>query len=196
MVKDLELFNELVEILLKEEQTQPVAQPVETHKLYQNLNLSLNDEALVDQNFKEILIEIIKKTPKTASTSFFNQLFGGRIGKATLGDLLAVMLNNSMYTYKVAGPQVGIEKIILNKICEIIGYSEDSDGTFAAGGSMTNYMAMLMARDKYDVDSKNLGVTKKMIVYTSDTSHYSIAKNASFIGIGRHFFFRIYLAQC
>jgi glutamate/tyrosine decarboxylase-like PLP-dependent enzyme len=186
MVKDLELFNELVEILLKEEQTQPVAQPVETHKLYQNLNLSLNDEALVDQNFKEILIEIIKKTPKTASTSFFNQLFGGRIGKATLGDLLAVMLNNSMYTYKVAGPQVGIEKIILNKICEIIGYSEDSDGTFAAGGSMTNYMAMLMARDKYDVDSKNLGVTKKMIVYTSDTSHYSIAKNASFIGIGRH----------
>ncbi len=186
MVKDLELFNELVEILLKEEQTQPVAQPLETHKLYQNLNLSLNDKALVDQNFKEILIEIIKKTPKTASTSFFNQLFGGRIGKATLGDLLAVMLNNSMYTYKVAGPQVGIEKIILNKICEIIGYSEDSDGTFAAGGSMTNYMAMLMARDKYDVDSKNLGVTKKMIVYTSDTSHYSIAKNASFIGIGRH----------
>ena len=66
MVKDLELFNELVEILLKEEQTQPVAQPLETHKLYQNLNLSLNDKALVDQNFKEILIEIIKKTPKTA----------------------------------------------------------------------------------------------------------------------------------
>ena len=91
-----------------------------------------------------------------------------------------------MYTYKVAGPQVGIEKIILNKICEIIGYGENSDGTFAAGGSMTNYMAMLMARDKYDIGSKNQGVSKKMIVYTSDASHYSIAKNASFIGIGRH----------
>lgn len=185
MHDDLKLFNDLVDILLIEEQHQPVAKPIATDKLYQTLDLSLNEHPTLDEDFKKTLLDIIKSTPKTASTSFFNQLFGGRISKATLGDLLAVMLNNSMYTYKVAGPQVGIEKAVLHKICEIIGYGEHSDGTFASGGSMSNYMAMLMARDNYDPSSRTQGVTHKMIAYTSEVSHYSIQKNASLIGIGR-----------
>ncbi|HEX9826945.1 MAG TPA: pyridoxal-dependent decarboxylase [Flavobacteriaceae bacterium] len=185
MHKDLILFNELVDILLDEEQKHPVAKPIETDKLYQTLDLSLNEHPTLDEDFKNILLEVVKNTPKTASTSFFNQLFGGRLSKAALGDLLAVMLNNSMYTYKVAGPQVGIEKAVLHKICDMIGYGNQSDGTFASGGSMSNYMAMVMARDHHDPSSRTQGVTKKMIVYTSEVSHYSIQKNASLIGIGR-----------
>lgn len=185
MHKDLKLFNDLVDILLDEEQKHPVAKPIATDRLYQTLDLSLNELPTLDEDFKKTLLEIVKSTPKTASTSFFNQLFGGRLSKATLGDLLAVMLNNSMYTYKVAGPQVGIEKVVLHKICDMIGYGNQSDGTFASGGSMSNYMAMMMARDHHDPLSRTQGVTKKMIVYTSEVSHYSIQKNASLIGIGR-----------
>ncbi|OUS03441.1 cysteine synthase [Flavobacteriales bacterium 33_180_T64] len=186
MQNDLKLFTELVEFLISEEKNNPVATPIDTKILYDTLDLNLNDEPLIDKDFKNTLKEIIKSTPKTASTSFFNQLFGGRMNKATLGDLLAVMLNNSMYTYKVAGPQVGIEKTILRKICNIIGYPQSADGTFAPGGSMSNYMAVLMARDKYNPSARNKGITNKMTLYTSEASHYSIAKNASFIGIGRH----------
>ncbi|MDG5492852.1 aminotransferase class V-fold PLP-dependent enzyme [Psychroserpens sp. SPM9] len=185
MQNDLKLFIELAEFLISEEQNKPVAAPIDTKALYQKLNLQLEDEATIDSEFKALLKNIIKSTPKTASTSFFNQLFGGRIDRATLGDLLAVMLNNSMYTYKVAGPQVGIEKTILHKICNIIGYPEEADGTFAPGGSMSNYMAVLMARDKYNPSVRNEGITNKMTLYTSEVSHYSIAKNASFIGVGR-----------
>ena len=108
MQNDLKLFTELVEHLVSEEKNNPVATPIDTTKLYNTLDLSLNDDPIIDKEFKNTLKAIIKSTPKTASTSFFNQLFGGRIDRATLGDLLAVMLNNSMYTYKVAGPQVGI----------------------------------------------------------------------------------------
>jgi sulfinoalanine decarboxylase/sulfinoalanine decarboxylase/aspartate 1-decarboxylase len=185
MHNDLKLFIEFAELLLKEEKTNPVAQPIDTEKLYQTLDLSLNDDPTLDNDFKATLEQIIKSTPKTASTSFFNQLFGGRLSKATLGDLLAVMLNNSMYTYKVAGPQVGIEKTVLRAICNLIGYNEDSDGTFAPGGSMCNYMAVLMARDKFDASIKTKGITQKLTLYTSEVSHYSIQKNAAFIGVGR-----------
>ncbi|MEH6537944.1 MAG: aminotransferase class V-fold PLP-dependent enzyme [Psychroserpens sp.] len=185
MQNDLQLFTELVEFLISEEKSNPVATPIETSSLYEKLDLQLNDNGTIDADFKHILKGIIKSTPKTASTSFFNQLFGGRIDKATLGDLLAVMLNNSMYTYKVAGPQVGIEKTILKKICDIIGYPQSADGTFAPGGSMSNYMAVLMARDKYNPSVRNEGITNTMTLYTSEVSHYSIAKNASFIGVGR-----------
>ncbi len=185
MIEDLELFNELVEILLNEEHINPVAQPIETEQLFTSLDLDLNAEPAIDDDFKTTLSQIIKSTPKTASTSFFNQLFGGRMSRAVLGDLLAVMLNNSMYTYKVAGPQVGIEKTLLRAICDLIKYPKSADGTFAPGGSMSNYMAVLMARDKYDPNVRQQGITKPMTIYTSDVSHYSIGKNASFIGIGK-----------
>ncbi|MBR9846891.1 MAG: PLP-dependent decarboxylase [Algicola sp.] len=186
MHNDLKLFIELAEFLISEEKNHPVAIPLDTNTLYDTIDLELKDEPTIDDAFKETLKDIIKSTPKTASKAFFNQLFGGRISKSTLGDLLAVMLNNSMYTYKVAGVQVGIEKIILQNICKRIGYGNHSDGTIAPGGSMCNYMAMLMARDAYDASIRNEGVSRKLIAYTSDTSHYSITKNASFVGIGRH----------
>ena len=125
------------------------------------------------------------KTPKTATNRFFNQLWGGRNSKAVLGDLLAVMLNTSMYTYKVSGPQIGIEKEIISQICKLIGYGNDSGGTFPTGGSMGNFMALVMARDKKDLAIRNEGLNKRMIAYASEESHYSNAKNVSFAGIGR-----------
>ena len=186
MDKDLKLFNELVEILIEEEQKKPVAKPIAMDKLYQTIDFSLNEDPMLDEDLKIITTKLIKSTPKTASTSFFNQLYGGRMSKATLGDLLAVMLNTSMYTYKIAGPQVGVEKSVLHKICEMIGYGEHSDGTFTSGGSMSNFMAMVMARDHFDATSRTEGITKTLIVYTSEVSHYSIQKNAALMGIGKN----------
>ncbi len=183
---DLALFNELVEVLLSEEENNPVAERIEASELYDAIDLSLSDGPLVDDQFKQVLKEILVSTPKTATRLFFNQLFGGRQSKAVLGDLLAVMLNNSMYTYKVAGPQVGIEQEIIKQSCDMVGYGPQSNGTFPTGGSMSNYMALIMGRDAKDPNCRADGITKPLIIYTSVASHYSNSKNASFAGIGRN----------
>ncbi|WP_296313549.1 pyridoxal phosphate-dependent decarboxylase family protein [Winogradskyella sp. UBA3174] len=185
MQHDIALFSQLCDVLFKSETEQPVAYPIPTSKLYKEIDLSLNPKGVIEENLINILHDIVKSTPKTASKSFFNQLFGGRIGKATLGDLLAVMLNNSMYTYKVAGPQVGIEKQVIENICKLAGYAENSDGTVAPGGSMSNMMALIMARDAISPSVRTAGLTKPMTLYTSKESHYSISKNAALTGIGR-----------
>jgi sulfinoalanine decarboxylase/sulfinoalanine decarboxylase/aspartate 1-decarboxylase len=183
---DLMLFTELAELLLNEEEKRPVAKPIAANELYNTLDLSLNNLGMVDAAFKEVLKEVLVSTPKTATSLFFNQLFGGRQSKSVLGDLLAVLLNNSMYTYKVAGPQVGIEQEIIKKSCAMIGYGTHSNGTFPTGGSMSNYMALVMARDAKDSACRFQGMTKPLIMYTSKESHYSNAKNASFAGMGRN----------
>tara|TARA_R110002124_G_scaffold233351_1_gene398548 strand:- start:9032 stop:10420 length:1389 start_codon:yes stop_codon:yes gene_type:complete len=182
---DLILFNELIEVLLNEEENHPVAKRIDSDVLYETIDLSLQKNALLDDAFKKILKEVLIATPKTATNLFFNQLFGGRQSKAVLGDLLAVLLNNSMYTYKVAGPQVGIEQEIIRQSCNMIGYGSQSNGTFPTGGSMSNYMALIMARDVKDPDCRKNGMSKPLILYTSKASHYSNAKNASFAGIGK-----------
>lgn len=183
---DLVLFNELVEVLISEEEKHPVAGRIDPDKLYDSVDLSLNSSAIVDDEFKKVLKDVLVSTPKTATNLFFNQLFGGRQSKAVLGDLLAVMLNNSMYTYKVAGPQVGIEQEIIRQSCNLIGYGDQSNGTFPTGGSMSNYMALVMARDAKDPNCRTEGMSKPMVVYTSKESHYSNGKNASFAGIGKN----------
>jgi sulfinoalanine decarboxylase len=183
--EDLELFNSIVQDLLKDEDQNPVSKPIKPEDIGFNLDLTLREEPAVNEDFKAELRKLVLSTPKTATNKFFNQLFGGRNSKAVLGDLLAVMLNNSMYTYKVAGPQVGVEMEIISSICNLVGYDEKAGGTIPTGGSMSNFMAMVMARDAFDPDTRFTGMNTSMVAYTSENSHYSIAKAASFIGMGR-----------
>jgi glutamate/tyrosine decarboxylase-like PLP-dependent enzyme len=185
MQNTLERFERIVKQLLEDEKVHPVADHVPTSELYQVLDLNLNEEGTGEEQFEKALTDLVLSTPRTATNAFFNQLFGGRNEKAVLGDLLAVVLNNSMYTYKAAGPQIGVEKVIMRKVCDMIGWDKNSDGAFAPGGSMTNFMSMLMARDKFSSDIRHNGAHQKMTVYTSKESHYSIPKNAAFSGIGR-----------
>ena len=185
MKKELHFFNQLVKKLIHNEEFNPVSKPIENHDVIEQLNLEFNDEGINDQDWEKLIETVALHTPKTASKLFFNQLYGGRQPKAILGDLLAVILNNSMYTYKVAGPQSGIEKVILNKVCKLIDYPKTANGTIAPGGSLSNFMALVMARDSTVKSTPNIGVSHKMTLYTSKESHYSIPKNAAFAGIGR-----------
>ena len=186
MKSELDIFNDIVDELLKLEDADPVVKLGDPDDMVTDFDLAVNEDPMSEQDFKAVLGNVVLNTPRTASRSFFNQLFGGRMPAATLGELLSVMLNISMYTYKVGGPHVGIEMELIKQICKHIGYSEEEGGgTFAPGGSMSNFMAMLMARDSYDPEIRHKGVSKQLIVYTSVEAHYSIVKNASFAGIGR-----------
>jgi glutamate/tyrosine decarboxylase-like PLP-dependent enzyme len=182
--KDLEYFKDLTLKLFREEDKTPVVQPVPTDQVIEYFDLSVKEDGLSRADWEKLVEHVVLATPRTATKLFFNQLFGGRQSKAMLGDLLAVVLNNSMYTYKVAGPQAGIEKTMIHTLCNMVGF-EGGDGTIAPGGSLANLMGMIMGRDASEGDAHNQGVTGKMTVYTSKSSHYSIPKNAAFMGVGR-----------
>ncbi len=186
MEQSLEIFNRLVKDLLADEDQNPVAEHIPSAHLYKRLDLKLQKDGISALELEKSLKDLVFTTPRTATNAFFNQLFGGRQEKAILGDLLSVILNNSMYTYKAAGPQIGVEKTVLREVCDMIGWGENADGTLAPGGSMTNFMGMLMARDAFNEKTKYDGVNQQMTVYTSVESHYSIQKNAAFAGIGRN----------
>lgn len=181
----LQLFQKISTELLEEEAKEPVARHIPSSDLFQTLNLDLEENPITEEKFEEILRALILATPRTATSGFFNQLFGGRNDKAILGELLAVMLNNSMYTYKAGGAQIGVEKVLIRKVCDLIGWDTKADGTIAPGGSMTNLMSMIMARDHANETIRLRGKQGILKVYTSSESHYSIPKNASFCGIGR-----------
>ena len=104
MRNTLEMFDRVTKELLDDELNNPIAEFVPSKELYECVDLSLGRKGITEDEFEEVLKDLVMKTPRTATNTFFNQLFGGRNDKAVLGDLLSVILNNSMYTYKAAGP--------------------------------------------------------------------------------------------
>ena len=182
---DLNTFHILAKEIISDCNKKGISEKIKPTDLLNKFGIELNNSGISDKHLKEILKELVLHTPKTSGKLFFNQLFGGLNSKAVLGDLLAVLMNNSMATYKIAGPMVELEKEILRKISQIISYPESSGGTLPTGGSMSNFMALIISRDKKCSKSRISGNTQNLICYSSENSHYSIGKNASFSGIGR-----------
>ncbi len=182
----LDALRQLVAGHLEHERAHPVRIPVAADELRARLDLELSDSGMEVDALLDAVRLVLEHTPSTSSPRFFNQLFAGRDNVAVLGDALAAVLNNSMYTYKVGGPQVLIELTLLRRMGRLMGYP-NADGVFTPGGSLSNLCAMLMARDAACPEMRNEGAsTRRMRVYTSTESHYSVRKAAGVAGIGRN----------
>ncbi len=181
----MELFTTLLGERQSQEELHPITPAVPPEKLLDELPLELPDKGLSFDEVANRLRAVVRATPSTAPGRFYNQLFGGREPYAVLGDILASALNSSMYTYKVAGPQVLLENELIQRMGAMMGF-ENHEGTFTPGGSISNLCAMIVARDKTCPELRERGMDgTKLRVYTSAESHYCIPKSAAFLGIGR-----------
>lgn len=153
--------------------------------LRRDLDLALGPRASEPAAVVEGLTRILLATPSSASSRFLNQLFGGRDPMATLAEMLTPLTNTSMYTFKVAGPQVLLEQEVLGRMCELVGFPS-GEGMLCPGGSMSNLVAMLLARNEAVPAARDRGLEgRSLVVYASADAHYSIPKNAGILGIGR-----------
>lgn len=181
----LPALTELIKTHLAHEAAEPVRAPRDPATLRAELDLSLPEEGRPFGEVLEDLRALMDRTPATASRAFFNQLFGGRDGAAVAGDILAVVLNNSMYTYKVAGVQVLVELELVRRMGALLGWG-DPEGVFTPGGSLSNLCGMLMARNEAVPDLKEAGHDGRTLrIYTSADSHYSVRKAAGVLAFGR-----------
>ena len=89
-----------------------------------------------------------------------------------------------MATYKISGIQTLIEKQILEEVRKKIKYPSEYGGTFPTGGSMSNFMTLVAARDKISNHRIDGESKKRLVLYCSETAHYSIKKNVSLSGVG------------
>ena len=181
--KAFQATAQLAEWYVRQESAQPATPYVGPRELAEKIDLAISTDGISDEEFFRLLGKVLEYTPRTGGPKFLNQLFGGRDMPAVCAEMLTGVMNNSMYTYKVAGPHVLIEREVVRKMLEKVGFPEGS-GVLMPGGSVSNLGAMLLARNGIN-DSRNAGVQDTLVAYTSEQGHYSIPKNAGIIGIGR-----------
>lgn len=175
----------IAEVLINEELENPVLKYHSKEEYQALVDLSLTKKGCSESVFFELLEKISLLTPRTNSRAFFNQLFAGRSAPSLSAELLTTVLNTTMHTYKVAGIQVLVEKEIVQQMLRKVGY-QNGEGTMNPGGSLSNMMSMMIARNEQVENIEKEGVLgRKMIVYTSVEGHYSIKKNANVLGLGK-----------
>ncbi|KAG5879056.1 hypothetical protein JTB14_019483 [Gonioctena quinquepunctata] len=137
------------------------------------------------------LLELVKDTiqysVKTGHPYFVNQLFSSLDPYGLVAQWLTDALNPSVYTYEVSPVFTLMEETVLEEMRRIVGYKDGSgDGIFCPGGSLANGYAIQCARHNFmpDIKTKGLHSLPRLVLFTSEKSHYSIKKLSSFLGIG------------
>jgi glutamate/tyrosine decarboxylase-like PLP-dependent enzyme len=98
---------------------------------------------------------------------------------AAFADLLASTLNANLTVWRSAPAPVELERLTIDWIRQILGFSAEAGGLFVSGGSMANLTAIAAARQAKDHSSDRLRI------YASSETHFSVAKAAALLGIGR-----------
>ncbi len=156
--------------------------PFESRKRVTDLALPLEGKGV--QTLLDDIDEFLRQCVKTNRPEFMNPLWGGLNLAGFSGDVIAALTNQSMYTYELSPIATLIEKEIIHRMMEIVGFA-DGFGTMTTGGSNGNMLGMLCARQSVDpLSSVNGFDGTKYVAFVSAEAHYSVLMSANVIGIG------------
>ena len=101
-------------------------------------------------------------------------------------------LNQSMDSFDQAPIATVVEQKIMRWLCAQAGLPSTADGTFTTGGSQSNYMGLLLARDAACKTQWNWSVQKsglppearRLRIFCSEVAHFTAEKSASQLGLG------------
>lgn len=111
---------------------------------------------------------------------------------ALAAEVMVCSFNQSMDSFDQSGIASLVEEEILKWLCEKFSYGDVADGTFTSGGTQSNYMGLLLARDsfcenkwKWNVQQKGLpSEAHRMRILCSKNAHFTVKKSASQLGLG------------
>lgn len=149
-----------------------------------NCSLSDNDEPLKDDaEITKLCQDVIKYSVRTNNHNCHNQLFGGLDFYGLGAEWITSALNTGQYTYEMAPAFTLIEQEIVRKSLELFGF-KNGEGILCPGGSAANMYGIHLGRFVKYPSCKHEGNPSGLVMFTSEDSHYSATKAASFLGIG------------
>lgn len=101
-------------------------------------------------------------------------------------------LNQSMDSFDQAPIATIVEQKLTRWLCAEAGCPPTADGTFTSGGSQSNYMGLLLARDAFLQRQWNWSAQKsglppearQLRILCSEVAHFTVEKSASQLGLG------------
>ena len=109
---------------------------------------------------------------------------------AVAADALASVTNASLDTYDSGPPAIAVERWVIAALARMVGFDRRADGVLTPGGSLSNLLGLLLARDaaalRQNVDARRDGVQGLVqpVVLCSELAHFSVQRACAALGLG------------
>jgi aromatic-L-amino-acid decarboxylase len=179
----LELAGRTIELLgdhlegLDEIRSFPVTSGAETEQLFGG--------PIPEQGMRAAALDLLPGVLRHScprSPRFFGYVLGAGDPVASLGDLVASVLNQNVTAWRSSPAAVTIERSLVRWLASALG-APGFSGSLTSGGSSANLMALAMARES--THPANESGARPGMVYASTEVHMSIPKAMALLGLGR-----------
>ncbi len=100
--------------------------------------------------------------------------------------------NQSMDSWDQSPAATLLEEKMINWLSHLFGYQKEADGVFTSGGTQSNFMGLLLARnhfikERFDWNVQKRGLpsdAQKLRILCSETAHFTVKQSASLLGLG------------
>ncbi len=111
---------------------------------------------------------------------------------ALAAEVVITALNQSMDSFDQAPIATVVEQKLIRWLCAETGFPASASGTFTTGGSQSNYMGLLLARDVFVKKHWNCSAQKsglplearRLRILCSEVAHFTVERSASQLGLG------------
>ena len=131
-------------------------------------------ESILDLLFKEV----IPCSLNTAHAGYFAYVPGGGLYSAAVAEYLAAAVNRFSGLWIAAPGAVELETQVVRWLAELLGMAPGSLGVLTTGGSMSNLLAVVAARE--GLPGKDV---HKATFYASEQAHFCVPRAARVAGI-------------
>ena len=168
------------EVFLEDLPGQKAYLPTNSDADVSSLGLSENPED-IENILTTFDHHVVKEGINPASGGHLGYIPGGGLYPSALGDFLADISNKYAGLFYPAPGAVRLENLLIRWMCDLMGFPETASGNLTSGGSISNLVAVVTAREASGVKARDF---EKLVVYTSDETHHSLLKALKIAGLG------------
>lgn len=112
------------------------------------------------------------------------------IPAAALVESVVAAMNQSLAVWEMSPIATAIDRDLMASFKKLLGYPRGSEGSLVPGGAFANLTALLAARDALEPRASKNGRARIAIIVGAQ-AHYSIARAAAILGLGRDAVFKV-----
>jgi len=180
--------HQLIDMLadyLKDVQSDTDTQTIPWKSPEEQLEKWQADEKLRKGDVMQFFKTVIKDSIHIHHKKYMGHQVGVPLPVTALASLLSSLFNNGTAIYEMGAVSTAIERVVVQRMCQQLGWSGRSGGFLTSGGTLANLTALLTARrTKSKQDVWHSGYGQKLALMVSAEAHYCVDRAARIMGWG------------
>jgi L-2,4-diaminobutyrate decarboxylase len=146
----------------------------------------------IEDLFKNVGETILKHSIVVSNPTCLAHLHCPPLSAALAAEVLISGTNQSMDSWDQSASATVVEEKMVRWLSDLFLKSNQADGVFTSGGTQSNFMGLLLARDRYlkkqfNWDAQKDGLpaeASKLRIFCSKDAHFTVRQSAFLLGLG------------